>query len=74
MAGFKDITLYGMLWLAGVDVQSPDKRHGSVVPVLKRYVPKDILNMDGIHSSYCTVMLNTGYERYIIPQGENIKT
>lgn len=25
MAGFKDITLHGMLWLVGVDVQSPDE-------------------------------------------------
>jgi hypothetical protein len=39
MTGFKDITLHGMLWLAGGDVWSPDKRHGSVISVLKQYVP-----------------------------------
>jgi len=25
MAGFKDITILGVLWLAGVDVQSPNE-------------------------------------------------
>jgi hypothetical protein len=50
MAGFKDITILGLLWLSGVDVQSPDKRHASVLPVLKQYVPKDTFSMDGIHS------------------------
>jgi len=44
------VTILGMLWLAGVDVQSPDKRRAIVIPVLKQYVPKDIFNMDGIHS------------------------
>jgi hypothetical protein len=33
---------------SAVDVQSPDKKHGSVIPILKQYVPKDIFNMDEI--------------------------
>jgi hypothetical protein len=49
MAGFKDVTLHGMLWLVGVEVRFLDMRRGSLIPVLKQYLPKDIFNMDGIH-------------------------
>ena len=49
MAGFKDVTLHGMLWLVGVEVRFLDMRRGSLIPVLKQYLPKDVFNMDGIH-------------------------